>query len=341
MANEAKFTRSSFRNVIREYCREYDDETKYKNYVDLSKSHLNYSINGMSGREEAKSNKKLLLDKFNKRVLEVMKGRKMQSQTKAVASWVFTCPEPLRGKPELEKQYFETCADFVKERYGSENFIDGIVHYDETTPHMHCLFIPVGKSRKTGLETISHASVVNLKDLSNFHTDLENRLFNVFQIRGLGKNGNGQGLELDEFKEAEDKRKQLEAQLADLDRELAEREKDFNDQLAKREADFKAQQGEEASKLTDRETKVAKREDDVSKREKSLKTQISALQDILDEIKEADETGAIRRWNFLKNKNPSLADKVDKAVSNIETKHVQNAVLDYRSENEYDRDLTR
>ena len=33
--------------------------------------------------------------------------------------------------------------EFLDKRYGKENVVCAVVHYDETTPHLHYAFIPV------------------------------------------------------------------------------------------------------------------------------------------------------------------------------------------------------
>lgn len=44
---------------------------------------------------------------------------------------------------EETKRFFELVYLFLTERYGEENVISAYVHMDETTPHMHFLFVPV------------------------------------------------------------------------------------------------------------------------------------------------------------------------------------------------------
>src|SRR5699024_704524 len=61
-----------------------------------------------------------------------------------MADWIVTLPEELNGAPECsQKQFFEETYDFLSERYGEENVLAGVVHNDETTPHLHFAFMPV------------------------------------------------------------------------------------------------------------------------------------------------------------------------------------------------------
>ena len=49
---------------------------------------------------------------------------------------------------EQIKQFFELSYKFLSERYGEQNVISAYVHMDETTPHMHFLFIPIVDEKK-------------------------------------------------------------------------------------------------------------------------------------------------------------------------------------------------
>ena len=49
---------------------------------------------------------------------------------------------------EQIKQFFELSYKFLSERYGEKNVISAYVHKDETTPHMHFLFIPIVDDKK-------------------------------------------------------------------------------------------------------------------------------------------------------------------------------------------------
>src|SRR5699024_1018286 len=62
------------------------------------------------------------------------------------------------------------------ERYGEENVLAGVVHNDETTPHMHFAFMPVTYDEKREREKVSAKEVLNRNELKSFHQDLDNHL---------------------------------------------------------------------------------------------------------------------------------------------------------------------
>lgn len=333
MAHLESYTRKQIGKISRETYREHEREEAYKNNVDLSKSHLNYSMRGLDRNE--------FLNRIDKRCLEVMQDRKMQSQTKVVGSWVFTCPDELRGDPIAEQKYFETAMAFCEARYGSENVIDGVVHYDETSPHMTVYTVPVGKSRKTGLETVSKASVFTRTDLQQFHTDFEQVLQVAFGRTGLGLNGRTKGgYTLEELKERTEQEAKLEAreksvqtrerELEVLDKELSEKET----RLTEKEQALISKENEIRSKESNfalREQNIVSRENSVLKAEKSLKDEISALQDY-PEL----ESRLFRKK--VKQVQPAFHDKVLKSVRDTMKNFEKNVDIDLRSETETERE---
>ena len=41
------------------------------------------------------------------------------------------------------KKYFESCLRFLEKKHGKENIVAIAEHYDETTPHMHVIVVPI------------------------------------------------------------------------------------------------------------------------------------------------------------------------------------------------------
>ena len=53
-------------------------------------------------------------------------------------------PDELKNeKQNNQNKFFEETKEFLDKRYGKENVVCAVVHYDETTPHLHYAFIPV------------------------------------------------------------------------------------------------------------------------------------------------------------------------------------------------------
>lgn len=133
MGANKKFNRSAVTNQLRHVLREVD----YPKNVDIdkTKSHLNYSLTP----ERKMSPKEYLYERlkeihiFNKPGINLMSG------------WIITRPKEITDNSE--KEFFEACYEFLKERYGGEkNVVSAEIHKDESgEPHMHFCFVPVTK----------------------------------------------------------------------------------------------------------------------------------------------------------------------------------------------------
>lgn len=94
---------------------------------------------------------------------------------KVAAGWIVTAPADLRQ--DQETQFFQATSAFLQERYGRENCIQSIVHYDEGgRPHLHYVFIPAVPDPKHGGEKICSNDVINLQELRCFHPALQKHL---------------------------------------------------------------------------------------------------------------------------------------------------------------------
>ena len=74
---------------------------------------------------------------------------------------------------------FEETTNFLNERYGQENAVAAVVHYDETTPHLHYAFVPVVFDNKKSRYKVSAKEVLTRHDLQTFHDDLDQDLKKV------------------------------------------------------------------------------------------------------------------------------------------------------------------
>ena len=92
---------------------------------------------------------------------------------------------------EETKDFFRLCYEFLSERYGTENVISSYVHMDETTPHMHFLFIPVVDDKKWNekhpdkppRKKVCAKELMDQTEMSMFH-----RVFQEYLDEHAGKN---------------------------------------------------------------------------------------------------------------------------------------------------------
>lgn len=76
--------------------------------------------------------------------LGTVKGAVRKNAVYAVEYLVTASPEWFEGRTIKEQNaYFNESLKWLKSQYGAENFISGVVHRDEKTPHLCAYFIPL------------------------------------------------------------------------------------------------------------------------------------------------------------------------------------------------------
>lgn len=187
MAHLTSFKSSGAVGILRhDERREFDEVQSRKNEcIDPARTHLNYNLapkrNGtlMNHIQQVCQDNNIRLS--NRKDLNVM------------CSWVITAPKTI-PEEQLSK-FFECCYNFMTSRYGVNNTLSAAVHLDETTPHIHYCFIPVGHDQKNDRLTVSSKLVATRTELRSFQQDLSRTLeqefgFNVGILNEATKNGN-------------------------------------------------------------------------------------------------------------------------------------------------------
>lgn len=163
MASVKKFTHSAVFNQIRHIER----TVKNPSNPDIDKTRLkeDYFLSPDRGMTN--------WDYYQKRKSELYcYGRE---DVRTLAGWIVTCP---KDTPEEQQYLFmQNVYNFLADRYGEENIISCVCHNDESgQPHLHFLFIPTVYDKKKKREKICAKSVLNQKELRNFHPDLQRYL---------------------------------------------------------------------------------------------------------------------------------------------------------------------
>ena len=79
---------------------------------------------------------------WHRSVKDAALKRKPQKNAASAVEAVFSAsPESLKDSDW--KKYFEDCLGWVDKKFGHENILQWNTHYDEQTPHMHVLLIPI------------------------------------------------------------------------------------------------------------------------------------------------------------------------------------------------------
>ena len=122
MASVEKFTDAAVTNQLRHNAREII--TNSNKDIDKARTHLNYSLTperSLSPRAYYTARKQELY----------VYGRK---DVKTMAGWIVTAPKELTT-PEEEHEFFISTYNFLENRYGKENVVLAVVHYDVLTRH--------------------------------------------------------------------------------------------------------------------------------------------------------------------------------------------------------------
>lgn len=195
------------------------------------------------------------------------------------SDWVVTCPQEITD-PADQKRFFDLTWKFTQDRYGADNVLQGYVHLDETTPHIHMPVVPVTGGR------ISAKALFTRKELSDYHKQLDKAVEQEFGRQGLIINGRTKGnYTFRELRERTAKEQELTAREEKQDsreREYAKQAKAYNKAVdVYREK--KAEQAAEAERLSLKARRLDNREQQLDAREAGLKAREAAC-----DVREAD-----------------------------------------------------
>jgi hypothetical protein len=188
--------------------------------------------------------------------------RKIQKNASRIIEFVISmsheyCESWEKNKDKKSKidSYFQDTKDFLKGKYG-DVIISSAIHYDEKTPHLHVMCIPlVQKKGSTEKKFSSSEFIGGIKELQNLHTEFHQQ---VGQKYGLERGNQGSRTthsDLKQYKIKED------AKIQFLDHE----QQIFNNRFKKQDA--------RENELNDRETELSKREEYFSTLEQDAKKQ--------------------------------------------------------------------
>lgn len=292
MARVDPFKRNDVRKLAKEVTRELKT-AKYKNDVDLTRSHLNYSL---MGETTAEGIAKFVNDKIKEVVPDATK--QMLGNMRPLCVAVAHLPVELEDRSEEDKRrFFEKTLEFFKDRYGDgSNIAYAIVHRDENREHIHIGFVPVAISRKTGKQTVSAASLVDRKDLQSLHPDYDAFIAKEFGMVGLVHNGRTEGdYKLDEYKARKDDKRALQkrermanvrekvaddkSRKAEQAKEEAKAREDATNQMVREFNEHVARVNEFVRQTRTKEEELKKKEAYLEEKEERLKEKEAQLQE--------------------------------------------------------------
>ncbi|MCD8372183.1 MAG: plasmid recombination protein [Clostridia bacterium] len=237
MASVQKFTASAVRNELRHNDREIRNNSNKD--IDPERTPFNYSL--LQPGESA-------YKRYKQRMGELYCYNR--KDVKVLAGWVVTCPKEITDQKQ-QRDFFQVVFDFLTARYGKENTVQAVVHYDEGKrekeftrwgepifdlngkqqekivygqPHLHFCFIPVVADmnpQHPQREKVCANEVLTRHDLQTFHPDLQ-RCLNTAGIECAVQNGvtkaNGGNRTVAELKENYELKKENERLRSEIDR---------------------------------------------------------------------------------------------------------------------------
>ena len=211
MAHLKKNTRGAVPGLAVHFERKTDHHTNKD--IDVSKTYLNQDL--MTDGSD-------MISRFNDRLSDVYCMKR--DDVKALATWIVTLPEELaEASYEQQEAFFEETKHFLDERYGKENTMAAVVHYDETTPHLHYAFVPVVFDAKKERYKVSAKQVLTRHDLQTFHDDLDQDLKKVlpFYEKGVLNNKTLPFENVAEIKKYNDQFKALKDELTNVEENIS------------------------------------------------------------------------------------------------------------------------
>lgn len=172
MAHLASFKSAGAVGVLRHDERTENDkvQSRKNECIDSKKTCLNYNL--------APKRKGNLME----HIRQVCKDNNVRLSNRKdlniMCSWIVTAPKTI-PKDQISR-FFLYCYSFLKKRYGEEYTLSATVHMDETTPHLHYSFIPVGYDKKNNRLTVSSKLVATRTELRSFQQELSKALENEF-----------------------------------------------------------------------------------------------------------------------------------------------------------------
>lgn len=262
-----------------------------------------------------------------------------------------------------QNRFFEEAYKYLSKEFGEQNVTCAVVHYDETTPHMHFDFVPMTETNKLSRkEVMTRERLIKIQD--ELPKYLQEKGFQVERGRKmveLAPEERPKHLEPGEYKKAlEGEIRALEGQKKQLTRKITEHEK-MVERLDKAVPALEKQEKAVNDKLTSIKRKelvtdqlvrnleelpkgvriksghIAMQEDDYKKLINTARQGIISKE----ELKKSNKQFRILAENYqeLKSKVPTFKERMEVAQIKADYKNMENRVQRLNKQNEYMKDV--
>lgn len=252
------------------------NERKNKKYsnedIDISKSKDNVRLVECSSYTK----------KIEKEIKERYRGeRNIRKDAVVGVETIFTSDQEFFQDLSKEKQieFFKESLSFLEKKVGKQNIISAVIHYDETTPHLHAVFVPIDSKGKLRYKSF----VENKQDLIKWQDEYYQQISKKFPKLERGKSAKDtkrKHLSVEDFKEKTELEKEKESLKKEINRKKEETQtvqKQLN--ITKKELEQKKQ---EVQKMQN----VEKQKKQLEQSYSSLKQQYQGAERELDRVQE-------------------------------------------------------
>lgn len=266
-----------------------------------------------------------------------------------------------------QNRFFEEAYNYLSKEFGEQNVTCAVVHYDETTPHMHFDFVPMTETNKLSRkEVMTRERLIKIQD--ELPKYLQEKGFQVERGRKmveLAPEERPKHLEPGEYKKAlegeiralERQKKQLAEKVAENEKKvklldkaepaLEKREKAANDKLTsiKRKelvADQLVRNLEELPKgVRTKSGHIALQEEEYKKLVSSAKQGIVKVPELKEQLKTSNEQFKTLADSYqeLKSKVPTVKERMEVAQIKANYKNMENRVERLTKQNERMKDV--
>nr|APG79827.1 putative plasmid recombination enzyme [uncultured bacterium] len=263
--------------------------------IDYERSHLNKDL-------LAKDERTYYM-RIKERIEELNLSKAIRKDAVVACGFICTSDQAyFEGLFQAEKdRFFQASHDFLKERYGERNVISSKVHYDETTPHLHCYIVPVTSDNR-----LSAKSIFTPKELRGLQDDYHRHMReHGFDLQRGNPDSERKHLDVEEYK--------IKTRYEKLNKEKEEFECEKND-LKQRKGKYDAY----VNRLNVEEKKAENREQMLIKKNNFLgieEKKVLAMEEVQGQRKariESESKNLVGQINTLKSEiNILKHDKID------------------------------
>ena len=201
------------------------NERKNNNYsnedIKQELTHLNYDL------IKCPSYKKKINEELDKRYTS---SRSIRKDAVLGVEVIFTSDNEFFKKlsPEQERLYFEKSLEFLQDFASKENVISAVVHKDETTPHMHCVFTPITQDGRLHFKSFVDGKFEMSKFQDKYYEKMK-EFFPELERRKSSEETQRKHLSVEQYKFEKEKEKlnEIKTNLETVKKEQTEREEEI------------------------------------------------------------------------------------------------------------------